>query len=64
MLTLGALPDLLYLPVLVTCLFEVESVQSSPMVAQALRTEATVKMVSSRKSRDSEDKPENLCIML
>jgi hypothetical protein len=34
------------------------------MVAQALRTDAAVKMVNSRKSRDSEDEAENLCIML
>jgi hypothetical protein len=63
-LTLGVLPDLLYLPDLALCLFEVESLQSSPVVAQALRTEATIKMVNSLVNRDSEDEAENFCIML
>jgi hypothetical protein len=63
-LTLGALSDLLYLPVLATCLFELESLQSSPMVAQALRAEAIIKMVNSLEIRDSENEAENFCIML
>jgi hypothetical protein len=63
-LTLGALSDLLYLPVLETCLFELESLQSSPVVAQALKTVATIKMVNSREIRDSENEAENFCIML
>jgi nucleoside diphosphate kinase len=49
---------------LALCLFEVESLQSSPVVAQALRTEATIKMVNSLVNRDSEDEAENFCIML
>jgi hypothetical protein len=58
------LSDLLYLPVLETCLFELESLQSSPVVAQALKTVATIKMVNSREIRDSENEAENFCIML
>jgi hypothetical protein len=34
------------------------------MVAHALRAEATIKMVNSRKIRDSENEAENFCIML
>jgi hypothetical protein len=63
-LTLGALSDLLYLPVLETCLFELESLQSSPVVAQALKTVATIKMVNSREIRDSENEAGIFCIML